>query len=109
MSLPDLPHEKPAPDALQALLTVREVARVLKISVRSVWRLVASRKLPAPLKVGGVSRWQRTDIARWIESGCPAVAESEAGESPKEMIPGTDHATIQEDASSSPMRRGERA
>ena len=55
---------------LPQLLTINDVAEILKISQRSIWRLVASGKLVAPLRVGGSIRWKREDIREWIDSGC---------------------------------------
>ena len=46
------------------LLTVREVARLCKVSVRQVWRLVAQGDLPEPIRLGAKSvRWREADIA----------------------------------------------
>ena len=34
------------------LLTIRELAAILKVSQRSIWRLVAAGQLVAPLRIG---------------------------------------------------------
>lgn len=52
-------------------LTAAEVARILTISQRTVWRLVSAKKLPPPRKFGGSRRWISTDIQGWIDNGCP--------------------------------------
>lgn len=49
------------------LLTKREVAEWLSVSVRTLCRLVASGALPAPVKVGACSRFCPEDIAAYIE------------------------------------------
>lgn len=49
------------------LLTAREVAHVLRISERSVWRLCSEKKIPAPLHVGGAARWAKTEIEEWFQ------------------------------------------
>lgn len=49
------------------LLTAREVAQVMRISERSVWRLVSEKKLPAPLHVGGGARWPKSELEAWIQ------------------------------------------
>lgn len=41
---------------------VREVAGLLSLSVRNVWRLVAEGKLAAPAKIGRCSVWFESDI-----------------------------------------------
>lgn len=55
-------------EGIPELLTAREVAHVLRISERSVWRLCAEKKLPAPLHVGGAARWKKMDIEEWFQS-----------------------------------------
>ena len=42
---------------LPELLTIRELAKVLKLSPRSIWRLVKNHQLPAPVRIGGSIRW----------------------------------------------------
>ncbi len=56
-------NEQGIPD----LLTAREVAQILRISERSVWRLSSEKKLPSPLHVGGAARWTKTDIESWFQ------------------------------------------
>lgn len=47
------------------ILTVREVADYLKVTERTLYRLVQDRKLPA-FKVGNSWRFRRQDLERWI-------------------------------------------
>lgn len=63
-------HSDKTTNELPQLLTINDVAEILKISQRSIWRLVASGKLLAPLRIGGSIRWKREDIREWIDSGC---------------------------------------
>jgi len=42
---------------------VGEVADLLSLSVREVWRLVARQELTAPVKIGRCSVWFESDIA----------------------------------------------
>jgi predicted DNA-binding transcriptional regulator AlpA len=49
------------------LLTVRESAEVLQISVPTFWRRVADGTVPKPLKIGSLSRWPRSEIMTVIE------------------------------------------
>lgn len=49
------------------MIDVREVATILSISTRSVWRLVSRGDLPQPIRLGRTVRWRSTDIDRWIE------------------------------------------
>ncbi|MEZ6069504.1 MAG: helix-turn-helix domain-containing protein [Pirellulales bacterium] len=57
------------------LITARELATMLAIGERTLWRLLASGKLVAPVKIGGATRWRVEDVEAWIEAGCP-VPES---------------------------------
>jgi predicted DNA-binding transcriptional regulator AlpA len=54
------------------LLTVEELAKILKVSVRTVWRRRKAADVPAPVKIAGAVRWRSRDIERWINQGCPA-------------------------------------
>jgi excisionase family DNA binding protein len=58
---------------LLALLDVKAVAALLNCSQRTVYRLADGGKMPAPLHLGALVRWQREVIAQWIKDGCPAV------------------------------------
>lgn len=57
------------------LLTVADVARMLSCSQRSIWRWSGDGTLPPPMRLGSGARpairWRRTDLLRWIDSGCP--------------------------------------
>ncbi|MCD8141155.1 MAG: helix-turn-helix domain-containing protein [Planctomycetaceae bacterium] len=40
---------------------------------RSTWfKLAATGKLPRPIKLGRVTRWNREELQAWIAAGCPA-------------------------------------
>lgn len=53
---------------LQKLLTVRQVAEMLSISTREVWRRADSGDLPRPIQLGKrVRRWLRDEIEAIIE------------------------------------------
>ena len=48
------------------LLTVRQAAKVLSISERTLWSLTASGEIPA-VRFGRSVRYDRIDLRRWIE------------------------------------------
>ena len=56
------------------LISAKEVAMILGVSERTIWRLHSARRLPSPVKFGGSVRWRIEDIYRWIDSGCPNEA-----------------------------------
>ncbi len=47
------------------ILTIREVAEYLKVTERTLYRLVQEGQLPA-FKVGNSWRFRRDDLERWI-------------------------------------------
>ena len=53
------------------LLTVKEVATALRVSVRQVWKLNAAERLPAPVRLCRSVRWRASDIAEFVRLGCP--------------------------------------
>jgi excisionase family DNA binding protein len=61
------------PGVLPAMLTIDQVARLLNCSTRTVYRLNDAGKMPRPLRLGALVRWNRSEIEQWIADGCPAV------------------------------------
>ncbi|KLU05883.1 hypothetical protein RISK_002515 [Rhodopirellula islandica] len=58
----------------RSLLSVTDVAEnYLNCSPRHIRRLVDSGRMPRPIKLGALSRFQRSVIEKWIEDGCPDV------------------------------------
>jgi prophage regulatory protein len=55
------------------LLGVDDVARLLGVSSRHVYRLADGGRMPRPVKLGGSVRWDRQAIELWLEKGCPQV------------------------------------
>ena len=60
------------------MINVREVATILSISPRSVWRLVSRRELPQPLRFGRTVRWRLADIERWIDEKLNTTRSNDA-------------------------------
>ena len=48
------------------LLPVAEVAELLGVSIPSVWRYAANGTIPKPIKLGGATRWRRSEIEALI-------------------------------------------
>lgn len=53
------------------LVSAEKLAELLDISIRTLWRLRAAGKLPAPVRLGGSVRWRAQEVRAWIERGCP--------------------------------------
>jgi len=56
-----------------AMLTVNEVAAVLRCSPRTVYRLADAGKMPSPCRLGALVRWPSAVVESWIAEGCPGV------------------------------------
>ena len=48
------------------ILTITEVAEYLKVAERTLYRLVAAKKIPV-FKVGGTWRFSKAEIEQWIK------------------------------------------
>jgi excisionase family DNA binding protein len=59
--------------AAAVLLDVRAVAALLGCSTRHVYRLADASRMPAPVRIGALVRWRRTDIESWLDARCPAT------------------------------------
>ena len=53
------------------LLSRRNAAELLDLSVATLDRMQAAGKLPRTLVVNGGVRYRREDLVRWIALGCP--------------------------------------
>ncbi|GIT88481.1 AlpA family transcriptional regulator [Roseobacter sp. OBYS 0001] len=53
------------------LISVKEVATTLSLSVPTVWRQAKAGALPSPIKIGGSTRWRRSDIEAIFQPANP--------------------------------------
>jgi excisionase family DNA binding protein len=53
-------------DTRRELMTTREVLHYLRVTPRTVYRLIREGDLPA-VRIGGRWRFRRTDIEAWLE------------------------------------------
>jgi len=51
--------------------SAKQVAAILGVSVRQVWRLDSAGKLPKKFRIGGSCKWLRSEIESWVSAGCP--------------------------------------
>lgn len=77
--LDGLPYSTDA--ASTGLLSIVEVAKLCHCSPRHIRRLVDTGQVPAPVRLGSLVRWNRGQILKWIEGGCP-VPDSEVTHAP---------------------------
>jgi len=58
-------------------ISAKELAAMLSLSPRTIWRLVSSGKLPKMVSIGGSKRFLMSDVSLFIECGCD-IARFEA-------------------------------
>ena len=64
-----MPTFPPPPDRGRDLLTAHDVARRLSIGVRTLWRMVAAKRMPQPIRfTRKLVRWKAADIDRYVQS-----------------------------------------
>jgi predicted DNA-binding transcriptional regulator AlpA len=54
-----------------AVYRARDLAALLQLSVRQIWRLSDSGMIPGRFNIGSCVRWNREVIDKWIAAGCP--------------------------------------
>ena len=60
------------PQCSVMMLTVNELTGILNCSPRTVYRLSDRGQIPSPVRLGGLVRWPKAVIEKWIADGCPA-------------------------------------
>ncbi len=58
---------RPRGGTVTVLLRVEQVALMLSVSKRTVWRLVSGGQLPQPVSIGRCKRWKQTDVEQFVE------------------------------------------
>lgn len=53
------------------VVTAKQLAMMLQISKRTLFRMRSAGRLPKPVRVGGIVRWRLEDVRNWIANGCP--------------------------------------
>ena len=59
------------------LIAAAELARLLQISTRTLWRLRSAGEVPEPVRFAGTVRWRLDQIKNWIANGCPGAEARE--------------------------------
>ena len=52
------------------LLSVEDVATLLRCSPRHIYRLADRGHMPRPVKLGALVRWSRRSVLKWVCDGC---------------------------------------
>ena len=58
------------------LITAVQLADLLSISERTLYRLKSTGQLPKPISLGGSVRWRLAEVRSWIAQGCPQPSSS---------------------------------
>ena len=57
-------------DTAPVLISAEELAKLMQVSERTLWRLLSAGKVPQPVRIGRNTRWRYAEIREWIEKGC---------------------------------------
>lgn len=57
------------------MITRERVAALISVEPEDVDAMVAARRMPRPVQVGGYERWNVQQLEHWIDLGCPLMSE----------------------------------
>lgn len=60
-------------ESARLAVPAREVAKLLGVSVRHVWALLADGHLPRPVRLGRSVRWNLDELRAWLAAGAPEI------------------------------------
>lgn len=66
------PVLSPPLDSPATLFDVEQVASILNVSPRTVYRMSDAGAMPRPRHLGALVRWSRLEIEAWVKAGCPS-------------------------------------
>jgi excisionase family DNA binding protein len=73
----------PAEADAAGMYDAESLARLLKCSTRTIYRLCDAGRMPRPIKLGALVRWPRALISEWIATGCPSCHEATPKQAPR--------------------------
>ena len=53
------------------LISVKELALMLGVCTRQIWRMLGRGLIPAGIRLGGSQKFNKSVIEDWITKGCP--------------------------------------
>lgn len=59
-------------DRMPRLIAARELAALLQVSMRTLWRWRSTGRVIQPIRIGGATRWRLEEVESWISQGCPS-------------------------------------
>jgi predicted DNA-binding transcriptional regulator AlpA len=64
-------RQAPSPPLEPLQVPAPEAARLSGVSEATWYRLVAAKKVPAPVRLGGRVFWRVAELREWVAAGCP--------------------------------------
>jgi excisionase family DNA binding protein len=64
-----------SPEEKVLLLGMREAAKLLGVSERTIWGMANEGKMPKPIRLGRAVRWSLDELRAWVNHGCPPQAQ----------------------------------
>lgn len=65
-------------DSVPELLTITDLANLLQLSTRTIYRYRSEGRLCAPISLRGrTTRWRKADVLDWIAKGCPPTSNDQ--------------------------------
>jgi len=64
--------QKP-PEDRGLLIDTNQVAKLLQVSARTVWKMEHAGEMPKAIRIGKAVRWGYEEIQEWVAAGCPAA------------------------------------
>ena len=61
-------------DKMMIAVGAKAAAAMFNVSARTWWRLASTQQCPAPIQVGGSTRWRVAELELWSKCGCPSCA-----------------------------------
>ena len=59
------------PDNQGRLVGSKEVAKMLGVSERTLWKMHTTGEMPPPIRIGRAVRFSVDALKKWVEAGCP--------------------------------------
>ncbi len=54
---------------IDTLLTVKDVAEILSIGIRTTWRMASAGKIPKPIRIGTkLTRWKASQLQAYLDA-----------------------------------------
>ena len=63
---------------VESLLTVPQVAKLVGLAPRTIWKLISAARAPEVVRLGRSVRLRASDVDLWIRLGCPSREVFEA-------------------------------